>query len=316
MFSYVDTTAIKDHEKIEYWMQTICRFYPHATSQRPNKHPFSAQLERTVLGSVELSKINCSAIRYERRMQDLRADESEDMLVSYMLEGSATLEQGGRIAILKAGDIAMYDAARPFTYDFSSAYHMLLAKVPRRVLLSRIPEAERLTAICIPGRSQVGALASTVLRSAVTVDAPMDAVASNRLGISMIDILASVIEMELNTHADLGGRQTQLLKKAKKYIHAHLDEPDLDLETISMALHVSTRTLSRAFSSENTTVIKWLWQERLEAGYSALSEGRATQVFDIAQGCGFTSGSHFSRMFKEKYGVLPNTFLRNDRQHH
>lgn len=316
MFSHFDTTAIKEHERIDYWMQAICRFYPHASGQRPNRLPFSAQLERTVLGSVEVSEICCSPLRYERRIQDLRSDESEDMLISYMLEGNASLEQGGRHASLEQGDIAMYDAARPFTYDFSSPYRMLLTKVPRRVLLSRIPDAERLTAIRISGRSQIGALASSVLRSAVSIDVPKDTISSNRLGISMVDILASAIEMELSEHSDIGGRQAQLLSKAKKYIQANLDEPDLNLETISQALHVSARTLSRAFTSENTTVIKWLWKERLEAGYTALSEGRATQVFEVAHGCGFTSGSHFSRLFKERYGVLPNTLLRNNQQPH
>jgi AraC family transcriptional regulator, positive regulator of tynA and feaB len=193
---------------------------------------------------------------------------------------------------------------------------MLLTKVPRRVLLSRLPDAERMTAIRIDGTSPVGRLASEVLRSAVSIDIPQDTASSSRLGASMVDILASAIEMELDTHEDLRNRQAQLLKKAKAFIHAHLDQTDLTIYTIAQTLHVSPRTLNRVFASEGTTVIKWLWNERLQASHAILSEGRATQVIDVVAGCGFTNGSHFSRMFKTAYGVLPHTLLRHPGQPH
>lgn len=61
-------------------------------------------------------------------------------------------------------------------------------------------------------------------------------------------------------------------------------------------------------------MIRWLWKERLATSYATLSEGRATQVTDVALGCGFASGSHFSRMFKSTYGLLPHTMLRNSGQ--
>jgi AraC family transcriptional activator of tynA and feaB len=310
MVNRFDTTPLNDRERVDHWMDIIRRYFPHAAGQRVDAQSFSAQLQRTVLGPVELSDIRCSQIRYERRTQEVRTDAAEEMLVSYMLEGEARLEQGGRVANLGAGDIALYDAARPFVYDFGSPYRMLLAKVPRRVLLSRLPDAERLTAIRISGASKVGSLASTVLSSAVAIDVPQDTVASIRLGTSMVDILASAIEMELDAQGDLRDRQAQLLKKAKDYIRAHLDDTELDVDQVALALHVSTRTLSRAFASEGISVIKWLWQERLETSYVTLSEGRATQVLDVVAGCGFSSRSHFSRLFKARYGVLPHTFLR------
>ncbi|MEY2874958.1 MAG: hypothetical protein RLZZ373_2329, partial [Pseudomonadota bacterium] len=100
MVSHFDTTHICERERVDYWVQLVCRFYPHAAGRRLKDAPFAAQLERTVLGAVEVSDIRCSALRYERRMQDLRADESEDLLVSYMLEGEAQLEQCGRVATL------------------------------------------------------------------------------------------------------------------------------------------------------------------------------------------------------------------------
>ena len=89
MINRIDTTPILDRERMEYWMQVVCRYYPQASGRRPDSMPFSAQLERTVLGPIEVSDIRCCALRYERKMQDLRADSSEDFLVSYILDGEA-----------------------------------------------------------------------------------------------------------------------------------------------------------------------------------------------------------------------------------
>ena len=94
------------------------------------------------------------------------------------------------------------------------------------------------------------------------------------------------------------------------YMQARLEDPDLDVESIAHALNVSQSTLSRAFASEGTTVIRHLWKLRLDAGHLALREGRVSRVLDIALGCGFANASHFSRMFKDTYGVLPHTLLR------
>jgi AraC family transcriptional activator of tynA and feaB len=205
-----------------------------------------------------------------------------------------------------AGGIVLYDGARPFVYDFSTAYRILLVKVPRRVMLSRLPEAERLTAVTVDSQTPLGSLACSVILTAAELDLPGDVSASAKVGSSLVDILAAVFETEAAGHRELCDRQAGLLKRAKDYMRSRLDEPELDVDRIANALYVSPRTLSRAFASEGTTVIRWLWKERLETSYVALSGGRAKQVTDLALGCGFASGSHFSRMFKATYGVLPH----------
>lgn len=229
-----------------------------------------------------------------------------------MLSGNARLEQDRRIAIQGPGDFVIYDAAKPFVYDFPESYHILLAKIPRRAMLSRMPDAERLTAVKVGSSgSEMGAFAAGMIRTAASLDLPGGGAAPSKIGLALVDILSAAFEIKLADRKDLCDRQAGLLKRAKDYMRARIDESELDVDSIAAALHVSPRTLSRAFASEETTVIKWLWKERLDASYSALSEGRVAQVSDVALGCGFASGSHFSRMFKSTYGVLPHTLLRS-----
>lgn len=305
---------MREQDRFDYWHDLICRLFPRASGLRRDERPFLAHLERNVLGPVEVSDISCSALRWDRARLDQRLDQNEVFLFSLMLEGRARLEQGGRVAVQEPGDFVLYDAAQPFTYDFPQNYRFLLAKIPRRAMLSRLPHAERLTAVTVASATPLGGLAANMMRTVATLDAPKEASTSAKIGTSLVDLLSAAIEMELCARKELCDRQAALLERAKVYMRVRLDEPDLDVERIANALHVSARTLSRAFSVEGTTVIRWLWKERLEAGYNALREGRALQVTDAALGSGFTSGSHFTRMFKSTYGVLPHTLLRGAEQ--
>ncbi len=305
-----DTVLRQDKDQFAYWLELICRHFPRATGVRDTVAPFSGHLERSVLGSVEVSDIRCSSLKYERDRQDQLKDDCEDFLVSMLVEGHARIEQCGRVTTQAPGDFVLYDAARPFVYEFPTNYQMMLVKIPRKTMLCRLPNAERLTAVKFSSTSPLGGLASMMVRSAVGLALPGQSNCSAKVGASLIDILTASFETELQDTNELVDRQAAILKRAKDYIRAHMDDSELDVEMIARAVHVSSRTLSRAFAAEGSTVIRWLWKERLEASHIALSEGRISQVADVALGCGFASGSHFSRMFKATYGVLPHTLLR------
>lgn len=310
MQTHFDSALRQDKDQFAYWLELICRHFPRATGVRDNAAPFSGHLERNVLGAVEVSDIRCSSLKYARGRQDQLRDDCEDFLVSMLVEGRSRIEQCGRVATQEPGDFVLYDAARPFVYEFPTDYQMMLVKIPRKTMLCRLPNAERLTAVKFSSSSPLGGLASTMVRSAVGLDLPGQSSCSAKVGASLVDILTASFQTELDDDNELVDRQASILKRAKDYIRAHMDDSELDVETIARAVHVSSRTLSRAFATEGISVIRWLWKERLSASYTALSEGRASQVADVALGCGFVSGSHFSRMFKTTYGVLPHTLLR------
>lgn len=310
MGTMYDATLLREPDRFDYWNDLIGKFFPRALFRRTDEQPFVAHLERRVLCSVEVSEICCSPLRYDRTRHEQQLDDSDDFLFSLMLEGYAQLEQGGAVTCQRPGDLVLYDAARPFLYDFPQSYRILLAKIPRRALLGRLPRAESLIATSIGCQSPLGELVANMLKSASSLDLPGDSPASAKIASSLIDLLSATVEYELGGRKDSRDRHANLVMRAKQFMQARLYESELDIDSIADALYVSPRTLSRAFAQEGTTVIQWLWRERLAASYAALLEGTATQVLDVALGCGFTSGSHFSRVFKSTYGVLPHTLLR------
>lgn len=189
-----------------------------------------------------------------------------------VLDGRVDLLQCERQASAAAGDLLLYDQARPFTLDFYR-HHSILVNIPRALLVSRIPAAAGFTARRIAGKSGLGALAATVMRQIADLDAPTTAEVENRLATSAMDIIAATLEAELADGTATRAARHRLMPQVERYILAHLHESDLDLETIARAQNIAPRTLNRIFAAEGITPMRWLWQQRLAASFRALSEG-------------------------------------------
>jgi AraC-like DNA-binding protein len=98
-----------------------------------------------------------------------------------------------------------------------------------------------------------------------------------------------------------------LRERAKIYIGRHIRDVDLSVEKIAAALNCSKRYLHLVFNAGEETVSEYVWRQRLEGCRAELSNPafRLT-LTEIAYAWGFNSSAHFSRAFKERYGVPPS----------
>jgi AraC-like DNA-binding protein len=92
---------------------------------------------------------------------------------------------------------------------------------------------------------------------------------------------------------------------ARRHLHAHLADRDLDLATVAAAVHVSSAHLVRRFRAElGTTPMAYLWRRRVATGIDLLTH-TGLPVGDVAARAGFKSVYHFSRRVKEHTGLSP-----------
>jgi AraC-like DNA-binding protein len=88
-----------------------------------------------------------------------------------------------------------------------------------------------------------------------------------------------------------------------------LTDPDLGPHAIAAALHVSVRTLQRAFANEGTLVMGHLQGRRLEHARAELLS-TSSSVSEIAARWHFTDSSHFTKSYKKRYGASPSADRR------
>lgn len=94
----------------------------------------------------------------------------------------------------------------------------------------------------------------------------------------------------------------------------HIDSNLTDLGTVEeLAKHVGINPikLQQGFKILfNQTVNEYIQNRRLEEAMSLLSRG-IDSVSEVVYAIGFSSRSHFAKIFKEKYNISPSQFIKN-----
>lgn len=102
-----------------------------------------------------------------------------------------------------------------------------------------------------------------------------------------------------------------LAEAAKDLAEARLTDAELSPTTVAAQLHVSVRTLQRAFASLDESFSAYIRRRRLEEAAEALTaSGSRLTVSEAAARWHFTDSSHFIRAFKKQYQVTPARFAR------
>jgi len=120
------------------------------------------------------------------------------------------------------------------------------------------------------------------------------------------DHLVAILPCESPSSAE------QVRRQVRAYIDLHLRDPELAIDDIAAALGLSKRYLHMCFAAEGVSIADYLWQARLDQSRRELERdaGSGRTVTDVAFACGFNSSSHFSRLFKARFGRSPSR-LRN-----
>ena len=102
-------------------------------------------------------------------------------------------------------------------------------------------------------------------------------------------------------------RNHELTTAVKRYIAQHLGDPDLGAERIAQAMFISVRQLYKLWETEPNPLGQWIVERRLEAARHDLTSprGRNQTIAAIARRWGFADSTHFSRRFRQAYGMSP-----------
>ncbi len=185
---------------------------------------------------------------------------------------------------------------------------------PRALLPLRRDDLDRVSAVTIPGDRGTGSLISSLaLQLPGHLDDP-GVEHGTRLGTAVLDLLTAGIAARLDRHGAVPPetQQNALLIRIRAWIEEHLDYPELSPADVAAAHHISLRYLHKLFSVQQSTVAGWIRHRRLERCRRALLDpAQATRpVSAIAARWGILNAAHFSRVFRDAYGLAPAEYRR------
>jgi AraC family transcriptional activator of tynA and feaB len=100
-----------------------------------------------------------------------------------------------------------------------------------------------------------------------------------------------------------------LATAARELADQWLTHPELTPSLLARELHVSVRTLNRAFADTGEPVAAYIRRRRLEEARRALTAGHT--VSEVAARWQFADSSHFIRSFRQRYNQTPAQYARS-----
>jgi AraC-like DNA-binding protein len=316
----IQTTDVPAPDRLDHLRSRVAGVWVPMAVRTDHAADYHGRIRASGIGPMQVAVIDAMPLTVERTPRLI--DEADPDLVKLLLVRGAArsvVAQGGKRALLSAGEFAIYDTRRP--YEVASG---LDTAGPIRIMTFMFPPAllplahgwrRDLCAVRIPATAGMGDLTSRfLLRLARNIDHYSPAEAA-RVSTAALEVLATRLAQELDVR-DWGtpeARRQALLTTVQAFICQHLADPDLDPSAVAAAHHVSVRTLHQLFHDAGLTVAGWIRQRRLEACRRDLADTLqiARPVGAIATHWGFASASDFSRTFRAVHGMPPAEYRRS-----
>lgn len=267
----------------------------------------------------QLDVFNCSNVLIASYFSDDRgcAHENKEHTLIYLCSGELEIEERGKKTILHEGDCAFMrrdnrmwlqkhvkegqpyrSVVLKFTRPFLREFYQTLRKqdIPMESKRSKV-------SLCLlsGNRPDIRSLFESVIPYFDSGIRPSDDV----LKLKMVEGVYVLLNTDKNLYASL----FDFVEPWKIDILDYLNENykyDLSMEEIASYTGRSLATFKRDFAKvSELTPQKWIVKKRLEAAHDLILSGRR-KVTDVCFDVGFKNLSHFSKIYKEAYGVAPS----------
>ncbi|WP_327341198.1 helix-turn-helix domain-containing protein [Streptomyces europaeiscabiei] len=279
---------------------------------REHDEPLDGTMRTHQFGEVRVSLVKGGPGELVRPARQIDPQAAGFLRVCRPLTGSLWVVQDGRHAAVRAPQLLCYDSTRPYKVVMPEDYRLVDVMVTHRLVGLTAAEAGRLTARCWSGAEGLAALLSSLLeglgRHGREVQTAVDL-----LGGSVVGLTAALFAERMREVADDPqiARQTLMLH-IQAYVRRQLAEPGLSPVTIAREHNVSLRYLQKVFQEYGLSPARWIRDERLARCRAELADPALDHlpVALIGERAGLYGASHFSRLFRDRYGTTPRDYRR------
>lgn len=309
MQKHWSTNEVRAPHRQAYWVDAVCDTYVQLDCEVPKgAERLSGVIDADALATLGFSRVTASAQAVRRTPEKIAHAVDDYFLVSVQSSGNGAITQDGRVAMLGAGDFALYDSTRPYELRFEDAFQQYVIRFPARALREKLKSPERLTACTISGGRGAGRLFVNMIRSVAADLNNLEPGSTAAVAESIESILVGCLSaMPGAEPLPSSNALTFHRERIKAFAQRRLRDPELDVHQIAAHLQLSPSTVHRAFEDEPTSLSRWIWLQRLEGARRDLADPAqaARSVTEIAFAWGFNDAAHFSRSFRNHYNCAP-----------
>lgn len=239
-------------------------------------------------------------------------DQPAAIWLAALLEGSAVLNDGQAEAVIEAGDIAFGPTGMAASLQLKTRFRLLFLTAPRLALDHRLVAPRSLRIGHLPAASGTNHVFSGLLRALADTLEDLTGDQLRPVELAVTEFLVATLAAEANEPRSPAASRRAHLHRVRQTIETLLAEPDLTLGRVAQAEGVSPRYLQKLFAGEGESFTHYIRLRRLErCRLDLLSPRHGDQsISSICFRWGFNGSAHFSRAFRQQYGVSPREFRR------
>jgi AraC-like DNA-binding protein len=310
----MDTRAIPPADRFDYWRAVVAPLKLEPVERPPRDFRVSAESLRLGgdVGVIEMDR-GPATIRWPR---ETGLAQGRMRLVMLAAAPGAVGHWYGRDVPLTRGTAALLGPTDGW-WRVPVSMRGIEVDLPR----AAVPVADTGLAQINAGRRLVtDPVYTSLVRPALAgMAGRLGHLATTRLD-GLAEVWTSLITMLTASASGNGAAEADLAAarrvQARKFIAAHLADPDLGPDTVAAALHISRRSLYSALDTDQDGIAAQIRQSRLAAARAILADPANRQpIADIAAQVGLISPAHFSRLFRRHYGHSPRELRTRPDQH-
>lgn len=302
-----ETRGLAASERLERWGEFLAQSPGRLLTRSLGSEPLDGYMAVATLGPMRLFHLRASPHRIERPA----GLPSERPMVRILVQGAgeAVLSQGGTEIRLKPGQWTAWSTDRPHAVDNITPVEWFGLLIPLDVLGLRSADIVRQGVAPLGSERGICQLIPDYIRQLYhqvsAIDEPWKT--------EMSDVMLHLVRLALSEAASKTPRTTvreSMRSRLVDYVRHNLRDPGLSVEQVATKFGISKRYVHKLFNADGATMSQFLWQERLERCRAALGDedmaGRS--ITEIAFLWGFNNSAHFSKMFRNRYGMSPTQF--------
>ncbi|QZY51710.1 helix-turn-helix domain-containing protein [Leucobacter tenebrionis] len=271
------------------------------------------RMQAMALDACTLVSIQSNAHRARRTPQQVRTmRDPAHLMITYQLSGLAVIRQGGHTLLIRPGEFAVTELARPFEVIVNGHHERMATVIPGSAVSAVVSDFDALSASTIGSSDGPARVLSSVLEGFFFNRALLGPFDRMSAGGFVRDLIAAMLRL----HAPLSLQEEERpLTDVLAFIEHNLRDPDLTPAVVAASHFMSVRSLQLLFKPHNWTPSGWIRHRRMHhALHELAAPSNGSTVSDIASRWGFADLAHFSRVCKQATGVSPREYRRSTRE--
>jgi acetamidase/formamidase/AraC-like DNA-binding protein len=299
--------SYSEHDRTEAWQDVLAGFGLRSSPLSARYGEHATALSRASLDGVGLMRFAAGPQVFSPlpRRPDLP-------ILLMPAEDGAVLKAGGSPQTVPSGRIMLLPRQNDWRVTFHRDMRAIVLSVTAESFGGRkinLPECRDAIIVAPDGLADV---LGRTLESASEALEKLSPEAWNTIRLSLAEMLLTLSRQKSSSAAETVGIGTQpaLLQRIYDAIERKLGDPDITPARIAQIEGISERYLQKLFEASGDNFTHYLRERRLQRCWADLANTSEAHrsVSDIAFGCGFSDAAHFSRSFRDRFGVSPRAF--------